>query len=193
VSSDPAPSPPHASEPGAPNPGVPLAAWFGGFTRALNLIGTVLILAVAVAVNADIIGRNAFNRPIAGVLEFIGLSIVAIVFLQMANTLREGRHVSNDILIQLISGTRPRLTAGLHVVFNLIGAALMATIVVYVWPIVREGYEGHYYAGTAGLIEIPIWPFTAVVVVGAMTTAVQFLVDAWRELKTACGRGPARP
>jgi TRAP-type C4-dicarboxylate transport system permease small subunit len=177
---------------GAPNSGVLLSSWFGSFTRTLNLIGTVLILAMAIAVNADIIGRNAFNHPIAGVLEFIGLSIVAVVFLQMANTLRERRHVSNDVLIHLISATRPRLAAAFYCLFELVGAALMAMIVIYVWPIVREAYEGRYYAGTAGVIEIPIWPFHAVVVVGAATTLVQFLLDAWRELMIACGR-PARP
>ena len=61
---------------------------------------------MAVAVNADVIGRNVFNHPIPGVVEFLGLSIVAIVFLQMANTLREGRHVSNDLLTQLMSRSR---------------------------------------------------------------------------------------
>ncbi len=152
----------------------------------LNIVGTVLILAMAVAVNADVIGRNAFNHPIAGVLEFIGLSIVAIVFLQMANTLRENRHVSNDVFILLIEKARPRLAAGLHAAFGAVGVVLMIMIVVYVWPMVREAYEGHYYAGTAGVIEIPIWPFTSVVIVGAATTAVQFLIDAWRNLLRAC-------
>jgi TRAP-type mannitol/chloroaromatic compound transport system permease small subunit len=56
----------------------------------------------------------------------------------------------------------------------------MAIIVIYVWPIVVENYEGGYYSGTAGVVEIPIWPFMAVVVLGAAATAVQFLIDAWR-------------
>ena len=88
---------------GAPEGGVPRASIFGSVTQGLNIVGTLLILAMAVAVNADAIGRNLFNHPIPGVLEFLGLSIVAIVFLQMANTLREGRHVSNDLLTQLVT------------------------------------------------------------------------------------------
>jgi TRAP-type C4-dicarboxylate transport system permease small subunit len=191
VSADQRPSAPQSHGPGAPDAGASRPSYFGLFTQALNIVGTVLILAMAVAVNADVIGRDAFNHPIAGVLEFIGLAIVAIVFLQMANTLRENRHVSNDVFILLIEKARPRLAAGLHAVFNVIGAALMATIVVYVWPIVREAYEGHYYAGTAGVVEIPTWPFTAVVIVGAATTAVQFLLDAWRQLLRACRPAPA--
>ena len=191
VSTEQRPSPPQGYGQGAPGSGAPRSSYFGILTQALNIVGTMLILAMAVAVNADVIGRNAFNHPIAGVLEFIGLSIVAVVFLQMANTLREDRHVSNDVFIHLIRDLRPRLASGLYAAFNAIGALLMATIVVYVWPIVLEGYQGNYYAGTAGVIEIPIWPFTAVVVIGAAITAVQFLIDTWRHLTRAWRRAQA--
>jgi TRAP-type C4-dicarboxylate transport system permease small subunit len=191
VSPDTPPAPQQTREQGVTDFATPRTSHFGVFTQALNIIGTILILVMAVAVNADVIGRNAFNHPIAGVLEFIGLSIVAIVFLQIANTLRERRHVSNDVFILLIARSRPRLAAALHVVFDTIGAVLMITIVVFVWPIVVEAYRGDYYAGTAGVIEIPIWPFTAVVVVGAAATAVQFLIDVWHDLMRACRRVPA--
>jgi TRAP-type C4-dicarboxylate transport system permease small subunit len=164
---------------------------FRNFTQALNIAGTVLILMMAIAVNADIGGRDFFNHPIPGVNEFIGLSIVAVVFLQMANTLQEGRHVSNDIIIRLFADSHPRLSAGLYACFDAVGALLMAIIVIYVWPIMVEHYQGRYYAGTAGVIEIPTWPFMAVVVIGAAATTVQFLVDAWRMTLRAAGRETA--
>jgi TRAP-type C4-dicarboxylate transport system permease small subunit len=167
--------------------------YFRQFTQALNVAGTLLILLMAIAVNFDIVGRDFFNRPIPGVNEFIGLSIVAVVFLQMANTLQEDRHISNDIFIRLIAVSHPRLSAGIYCAFHLIGALLMAVIVVYVWPIVLENYRGGYYAGTAGVIEIPIWPFMAVIVVGAAATAVQFLIDGWRLAMRAAALGRKEP
>ncbi|MBI3434506.1 MAG: TRAP transporter small permease, partial [Proteobacteria bacterium] len=154
-----------------------------------NVVGTLLILAMAIAVNADVLGRNAFNRPIPGVTEFIGLSIVAVVFLQMANTLREDRHVSNDVFFGVLSRAYPRVADALNVAFNIIGALLLSMIVIYVWPIVRENYAGDYYAGTAGLIEIPIWPFMAAIVVGSAATACQFLVGAWLALRRLRAHG----
>ncbi len=69
-----------------PKPPPPPSTGFGRFTVGLSLIGTLLIIIMTIAVNADIIGRDFFNHPIAGVTEFLGLSIVAVVFLQMANT-----------------------------------------------------------------------------------------------------------
>jgi TRAP-type mannitol/chloroaromatic compound transport system permease small subunit len=146
---------------------------------------------MALAVNADVFGRNAFNYPLPGVLEFIGLSIVAIVFLQMANTLREDRHVANDILMRLVAIAWPRFAAGATALFYLIGAVLMALVVWFVWPILVENYVGGYYRGTANVIEVPIWPFVAAIILGAAATAVQFLLLAWWALLKAAGRDPA--
>jgi TRAP-type C4-dicarboxylate transport system permease small subunit len=172
-------------EQGAPPNGAPRSSWFGVLTSVLNVIGTILILSMAVAVNADVAGRNLFNHPLPGVLEFVGLAIVAIVFLQMANTLREDRHVSNDILMALVAVSHPRLSAAYYAVSHLIGAALMALIVWFVWPIVVEAYKGGYFKGTTGVIEIPTWPFLAAVIVGAAATGVQFLLLAWKSLMRA--------
>ena len=140
---------------------------------------------MAVAVNADALGRNLFNHPIPGVVEFLGLSIVAIVFLQMANTLREGRHVSNDLLTQFVSASRPRLKAGIYAVFHADRRAADAADRVYVWPIFVSNYTGGYYRGTTGLVEIPIWPFMAAVLIGAAATAIQFLLLAVEDLRSA--------
>ncbi len=160
-------------------------SWFGKITIALNAVGTVLILVMAVAVNADIFGREAFNRPVPGVTEFLGLSIVAVVFLQMANTLREGRHVSNDLVLAAVAKRRPRLAAFFYGVFHLIGATLMGFIVFYVYPIFRENYEGDFYKGTAGVIEIPVWPFMLVVLIGGLATVGQYLILAVHEFRRA--------
>lgn len=174
---------------GAPPSGAPRISYFGLFTQILNIIGTLLILAMAVAVNVDVIGRDFFNHPIPGVLEFMGLSIVAIVFLQMAETLREDRHVSNDLIMRLVATKHPRTAATFYGLFHLIGAALMVLIVIYVWPLLMQNYRGGYYAGTAGVIEIPIWPFMATVVIGGCATAVQFLILAWGQFSRALASG----
>jgi len=134
-----------------------------------------------------VVGRDFFNHPIPGVLEFISWSIVAIVFLQMANTLREGRHVSNDILMSLVIKTRPRLAAAIFAAFDFTGAVLMTIIVIYVWPILKTHYVEGYYAGTAGVVEIPIWPFMTAILIGAVATAIQFLVHAWQDVQRALG------
>lgn len=174
----------HTDSGGAPH-GASRNSAFGFLTQALNVVGTILILLMVVAVNADVIGRDFFNHPIPGVVEFLGLSIVAIVFLQMANTLREGRHVSNDLLLRLISKDRPRVESAFYAAFNLLGAILFALIVIYFWPKFMDNWTHGYYRGTTGVVQIPIWPFQAALVVGAVVTALQFLVLAYQNLMRA--------
>lgn len=174
----------------APRRGVTPTSYFGAATQALNVAGTVLILVMVVGVNADVIGRDFLNHPIPGVNEFIGLSIVAVVFLQLANTLREGRHVSNDLLTHLIGRLYPRVVFLIYALFNLIGATLMALIVYFMWPVLKRNYLGGFYAGTAGVVEIPIWPFMVTVVIGAAATGIQFLLFAWRDVKRTRSHDP---
>jgi TRAP-type C4-dicarboxylate transport system permease small subunit len=158
---------------------------FGRLTVGLSLLGTLLIIVMMIAVNADIIGRDFFNRPIAGVTEFLGLSIVAVVFLQMANTAREGRHINNDLIISAIGKSNPRVARLFYALFELVAAALFALIVWFVWPNFWENYEGGYFKGTTGYVEIPLWPFRAIVLIGAAAASIQHLLLAWRELRTA--------
>lgn len=158
---------------------------FGAFTMVLNVIGTVLTLIMAVSVNADVLGRGLFNQPVPGVAEFLGLSIVAAVFLQMANTLRENRHVANDLIVAAVAVRWPRLAHACYALFHGIGAVLMALIVWYVIPIFRENYVGGYFKGTLGFVEIPVWPFMLVVLIGGAATLLQYLLLAWKELCSA--------
>jgi TRAP-type C4-dicarboxylate transport system permease small subunit len=183
----------HGGLPGAEVPKTPPpTSAFGAFTMALNVVGTVLIIIMAVAVNADILGRDLFNQPVPGVTEFLGLSIVAVVFLQMANTLREDRHVANDLIIAAVATRWPRVAVVFYAAFHLIGALLMAMILWFVIPTFVENYQGNYYKGTAGYVEIPVWPFMLVVLVGAAASVVQYLLLAAHELRRLNQDG-ARP
>lgn len=160
---------------------------FGLLTVALSVAGTALLVLMAIAVNADILGRELLNFPVPGVTEFLGLSIVAVVLLHMANTAREERHISNDLILSSVANRAPRFARFVYGVFNLAGAAIFALIVWYVIPIFQENYQGNYYKGTAGYVEIPVWPFVGIVLVGAITAAIQYVLLAMRDFSRAFG------
>ena len=174
---------------GTPRVGVPSRSLFGAFTALLNITGTILIIAMAIAVNVDVLSRDLFLKPIAGVNEFLGLSIVAVVFLQMANTLHEGRHVSNGIIMLAIGGSYPRVARAFYGLFHLVGAGLMALVVWFVSPIFMEMYQSGYYQGTAGVVEIPIWPFVLTIIIGGTVSAIQYMLFACQEFSLAFGQG----
>jgi TRAP-type C4-dicarboxylate transport system permease small subunit len=156
--------------------------WISKVAIALNLLGTAMIVLMAVLVNVDILSRNIFNAPIAGVIEFISLSIVSIVFLQIPNTIMERRHISNDILINLLKNSG--LLKYLSLLYSLLGVVLMTLIFINVLPNFLAEYRGNFYRGTAGLIEIPTWPFMLLVMVGAFFAILQYLVEAFGTFKS---------
>jgi TRAP-type C4-dicarboxylate transport system permease small subunit len=103
----------------------------------------------------------------------------------MANTLREDRHISNDLMISFVARTHPRIARLFYGLCHLAGALLLALIVWYVLPILKSNYEGDFYLGTPGLAEVRVWPFMLAVLLGALATATQYAILAWREFRRA--------
>jgi TRAP-type mannitol/chloroaromatic compound transport system permease small subunit len=157
-----------------------LRHWLGfeGLLSALNSVGTLWIFALMLAVNADVAGRTLFNSPVPGVPEFGRLSIVGIIFLQLAHTLRSGRMTRADGLLRMAQRRWPRFIAGAETVFSLAGAALFAVLVYGSYrPLLRSWASGEY-AGVEGYVTFPIWPVRLVIVVGCALAALQFLIFA---------------
>lgn len=85
----------------------PLPFGLHRLTQGLNALGSLMILGLMLLINADIIGRTGFNAPVRGVTELVSLSIVGIVFLQLADTLRCGRFTRADMLLDRLKRTQP--------------------------------------------------------------------------------------
>jgi hypothetical protein len=59
-------------------------------------------------INTDISGAPALGAPVRGVTELVSLSIVGIVFLQLADTLHSGRFTRADMLLDRLKRSGPR-------------------------------------------------------------------------------------
>lgn len=171
----------------------PPAASPGPFARligVMNAAGTVWIIGLMVLINADILGRGALNAPIAGTPELVSFSIVGIVFLQLAHTLRSGAMTRSDVLLNLLQRRAPRFRSGLLALFHLAGALLMFVIAWKYWPSVAHAWTSpeRNFMGNPGFFTIPLWPLYVLVFLGIVATAVQFLLMAWDDARTLAGR-----
>ena len=146
----------------------------------MNSVGTLWIFALMFLICADVAGRYLFNAPIKGAAEMVGYSIVAAVFLQMASTLRAGRFTRVEMLIEPLQARRPAAGYALGTVYHLVGAAVFAMITWGTWPKLAEAWATDEITGTPGVFVFLIWPFLAVVVLGAAVTAVEFLLQCLR-------------
>ena len=105
-----------------------VAAWADGFdvmVTTLNTLGTAWIFVMMMLIVIDVGMRAFFNSPIRGVPLIITMSIVAVVFLQLADALRAGRLTRSDVLIGKLLNTRPVLGHWMQAVFHFAGVVLM--------------------------------------------------------------------
>jgi len=143
--------------------------------NALNAVGTIWIFVIMVLINADVFSRYLFNRPINGVPLIIELSIVAIVFLQLAAALREGRMTRSDVLIGRLLARRPQLGLSLQAIYHALGAVLIGILFFYSAPLFEKAWRRETYTGVEGDFTIQVWPLKLLILVGAAVCGVQFL------------------
>jgi TRAP-type C4-dicarboxylate transport system permease small subunit len=164
----------------------PLRRAFNAVTMGLNVIGTLLIVAIMVLVNADVIGRGAFGLPISGVPEMVSLSIVAIVFLQVGQTFRMGRLTRSDAVLNLIRRRSKRFRAAVELVFCLAATGIMVQLLNASWPLFVKSWKRNTFEGTIGDFTAPIWPVKLIILIGCVALVGQLLLsawDAWRALR----------
>ena len=165
--------------------GRPAKAWFGTAIDGLNGAGSVLIGAIMLLICADVVARNAFNRPIHGVAELVALSIVAIVFLQLASTLRHGRMSRAELFIDDFRQRHPFAGGLLQASFDLAGVLVCAVLVWATWPKFAAAWTGAEFVGVQGQFTAPTWPVRLVVLIGGSLTAIQYGVHVVRNVRGA--------
>ena len=161
-------------------------------TGAMNALGTLWIGALMVLINADVVGRNLFASPVPGVPEMVALSIVGIVFLQLADTLHSGRFTRADILLDRLALTAPRAHDALHALFHSVGALLMLVILWASWEPLAESVRIREYVGAIGAFQAPVWPVRLITLLGLGMTALCYGLLAEADLRRLAARGSAR-
>lgn len=159
-----------------------LSRAFSAFVAGLNSAGTVLIFGLVIMINLDVFSRFLFNAPIDGVTELVELSIVAIVFLQLSDAVRNGRLMRSDGLYSHIQQNKPQLGRILGAFFDVAGALFFITIIAGSIPRFVDAWERGYYSGNQGIFVVPVWPVRLIIVIGSLTVVFVFLGLAWKHV-----------
>lgn len=156
----------------------PLFRLIGAIMSLANVVATTWILLIMVLVVADVIGRDAFLSPIAGVPEMVKYSIVGIVFLQVAHTHWKGQMIRSDGLLTLVAQSRPRLASCFDLAAQIIGAGFTFLLSFAVWPHMLRSYNNGEMEGVSGHFTLPVWPFLLIIVLGSGLLGLSFLLSA---------------
>lgn len=143
---------------------------------ACNALGTLVVLALVVVLNVDVIARGFFSSPINGTYEIVQFSVELIVFLQLADVVRVDRLTRSDGFLNVIGTRRPMFAANLRRMINAVSAIFMGLIAYITFSEFLHMWNTQDYFGVPGLFTLPWWPVKLVISIGTALACVIFVL-----------------
>lgn len=139
---------------------------------SLNIIGAIWVFLIMLLITVDVVGRAFFNSPLFGVPEIVKISVVGLVWCQMAHTLKIGAHLRSTILLDRMPPVAQRT---IEIISCILGAVMFALIVYSGWDNMIESWRIGEFEGEEP-VRVPTAPIRTLVLIGATLTALQFLI-----------------
>lgn len=143
-----------------------------GLMASLNVIGAIWVLLIMLLITVDVVGRAFFNSPLFGVPEIVKISVVGLVWCQMAHTLKIGAHLRSTILLDRMPRATRRV---IEIVSCILGVITFSLIVYSGWDTMLEAWRIGEFEGEEP-VRVPTSPIRTLVLIGAALTAIQFMV-----------------
>jgi len=130
----------------------------GPMSKYASVTGSLLVLAMAFLILADVIARHAFNRPFMATIELEQFMLACSVYLSLAWAMLHGDHVQVDLMISRLP---KKGTALLELVFSIFSLFLCIVLAWQLWSKARESFalgESGYVTGIpiAGVLGVTI-------------------------------------
>jgi len=155
----------------------------------MNALGSLWIFALMLMIDADAFGRTFLAHPIHGVNELVEMSLIGIVFMQLADALRVGVLTRSDGLFNQAMARKPAIGHFMGMVTGLLGAFFMTLIQIGSVPYLIDAWNKDYYVGIEGLFTAPQWPIALIIVIAIVVTMIQFLINFATHLRSLVQRG----
>jgi len=126
--------------------------WLARIEDWFTLIAAVCIFGLMLLGIVQVLGRQLFDRPVAGYIDFVELSIATFAFMGIAYCQREGGHVRMDLFVKMAHG---RLHWAMELGGVLVALFLVGVLTWYSW----EHFLRAYDSGDSTIdLELPVWP-----------------------------------
>lgn len=150
--------------------------------RAIGAFGAILVLVLALLINADIVARFALNHPLNGIAELVELSIVIVVFIQLPLAVATGSMIRSAELHERLSKRHKFIGQLLSVIFEIGGAVVLAGFAAGIWPNLVDAWSNNLYKGQPGIFIVPLWPAVAASMIGTALATLCFVASAARRI-----------
>ena len=141
-------------------------------TAAFALIAAVAIAAIVLMINADIVSRTVFDKPLRGVTEIVAISIPSIVFLAVAHLFVTGSLIRAGLMSRWFDPRTHIIGMALETIFQVAAALLAGSILAATWPHLVRAWRTAEFLGVEGDFTAPVWPAKFAIVVGSFLVTI---------------------
>ena len=138
----------------------------------LNYISVICIFAVSLLVFSDVVGRYFFNNPIPGTTEIVKCMIIIIVFLGLAYTFQQERHIRTVLILDRMPPAQKRWV---EIIACLIGIGVFTLLCITSIEAAWDSIEAGEYDGVQ--VRVPVYPTRLAVALGSSLLVVQSVIN----------------
>ena len=147
--------------------------------RFFGLISGLAVFSLMVLAVISVGGRNLFNAPLPGYVDWIEQAMPLIAFMGISFVQRDGGHIRMDILIGQLRG---RALWAAELVSVLLMLALMAALVWGSWAHFQRSFDfgAPLWSRDSSIdIGLPIWPAKLLAPVAFSVLCLRLCLQVW--------------
>ena len=164
--------------------------------KPLALLSGLAVFSLMLLAVGSVGGRNLFNSPLPGYVDWIEQAMPLIAFMGISFTQRDGGHIRMDMLVGALKGRALYLAEFLTTAAVLI---LMLLMVWGSWAHFQRSFDfaAPWWSADSSMdISLPLWPAKLLAPVAFSVLCLRLLLQLWaygRALRSGTDRPVAVP
>ncbi|MEX3008317.1 TRAP transporter small permease subunit [Hoeflea sp. TYP-13] len=164
--------------------------------RQLALLGGLAVFSLMVLAVVSVTGRNFFNQPLPGYVDWIEQAMPLIAFIAVSYCQRLGGHIRMDIVVGMMSGRVLWLAEFVST------AAMFILMVLLVWGTYAHfdrsfDFSAPLWSRDSSMdIAIPLWPGKLLAPIAFSVLSLRLFLQLWgyaRAIRTGTSKPVAVP
>ncbi len=147
--------------------------------RGFALISGISVFALMVLAVVSVSGRNAFNAPLPGYVDWIEQAMPLIAFMGISFVMREGGHIRMDIVVGKLRG---RVLYIVELITTLCVLFLMVMLVWGSWAHFDRSFDfaAPMWSRDSSMdIALPIWPAKLMAPLAFSVLCLRLCLQVW--------------
>ena len=147
--------------------------------RGFALISGLAVFSLMLLAVVSVTGRNAFNQPLPGYVDWIEQAMPLIAFMGISYVMREGGHIRMDIVVGKLRG---RTLYVVELITTLAVLLLMVMLVWGTWAHFQRSFDFNapmWSRDSSMDIALPIWPAKLMAPLAFSVLVLRLVLQVW--------------